>query len=118
MKHQYPVWAITLPWCYADDDNYVTTSWLVEEIEQNSALTGWTKDQKSSQLLGSHWGLAVEFIEDLNHYQIDWREWRKVSTTFIEMFDNTRGPALEMKEDLPDTGPPPRAPYEEAHSDE
>jgi hypothetical protein len=88
--------AITLPPYYANNEDYVTATGLMEEIKWTSTLTRWNKEQKSNQLIGTLRGLAAEFTEDLLHYQINWKNWRKVSTTFIQKFDKIQNPHLEQ----------------------
>ncbi len=40
LEHHYPTWAISQPWYYANDDDNITATGLVEDIEQISTLTG------------------------------------------------------------------------------
>jgi len=61
LEHHYPTWAIIPPQYYGGDEDYVTATTLMEDIERISTLTGWNK--KSNELLGSLQGLATEFTK-------------------------------------------------------
>ncbi len=39
LEYHYPTWAITPPWYYSNDEDYVTATGLLEQIEQISTLT-------------------------------------------------------------------------------
>ena len=62
LEHHYPIWAITLPQYYTDDEDYVTSTGLVQEIKQISTLTGWNEEQHNSKLVGSSRGYLQNLL--------------------------------------------------------